>query len=193
MASRCRHIEVPFSLTSERAKHPLGLSLQRPLTKGVPSAPGAAVTGDWREIPQRSVGDKPLGNNERHAADRGIRPKLSRPRNQYHERYRGCSTTSILGIVTMPTQLSPLTLKGAPAAPRAWAAHLPGKPSASLLNRFGKPFLAQSLEVISIGDTGVGLVAIQWTLHGTHTGPLTDGTPPTGHKVSYPGGFLHSG
>ena len=44
-----------------------------------------------------------------------------------------------------------------------------------------------SLELISIGDTGGGLVAIQWILHGTHTGPLMDGTPPTGRKVSYPG------
>jgi steroid delta-isomerase-like uncharacterized protein len=44
-----------------------------------------------------------------------------------------------------------------------------------------------SLEIISIGDTGRGLVAIQWMLHGTHTGPLMDGTPPTGRKVSYPG------
>src|SRR3984893_5483502 len=44
-----------------------------------------------------------------------------------------------------------------------------------------------SLEIISIGDTGGGLVAIQWILHGTHTGPSMDGTPPTGRKVSYPG------
>ena len=44
-----------------------------------------------------------------------------------------------------------------------------------------------SLEIISIGDTGGGLIAIQWILHGTHTGPLMDGTPPTGRKVSYPG------
>jgi len=44
-----------------------------------------------------------------------------------------------------------------------------------------------SLEIISIGDTGGGLVAIQWILHGTHTGPLMDETPPTGRKVSYPG------
>ena len=44
-----------------------------------------------------------------------------------------------------------------------------------------------SLEIISIGDTGGGLVAIQWILHGTHTGPLMDGIPPTGRKVSYPG------
>jgi steroid delta-isomerase-like uncharacterized protein len=44
-----------------------------------------------------------------------------------------------------------------------------------------------SLEVISIGDTGGGLVAIQWILHGSHTGPLMDGTPPTGRTVAYPG------
>jgi len=50
-----------------------------------------------------------------------------------------------------------------------------------------KAFPDASLEVISIGDTGGGLVAIQWILHGTHTGPLMDGTPPTGRKVSYPG------
>jgi steroid delta-isomerase-like uncharacterized protein len=50
-----------------------------------------------------------------------------------------------------------------------------------------KAFPDASLELVSIGDTGGGLVAIQWILHGTHTGPLMDGTPPTGRKVSYPG------
>jgi steroid delta-isomerase-like uncharacterized protein len=50
-----------------------------------------------------------------------------------------------------------------------------------------KAFPDVSLEIVSIGDTGGGLVAIQWILHGTHTGPLMDGTPPTGRKVSYPG------
>ena len=43
------------------------------------------------------------------------------------------------------------------------------------------------LEVISRGDTGGGLVAVQWVLHGTHTGPFMDGTPPTGRAVAYPG------
>src|SRR5258708_39788507 len=43
-----------------------------------------------------------------------------------------------------------------------------------------------SLEVISIGDTGGGLVPIQWLLHGTHTGPLMDGGPPTGRPVASP-------
>ena len=44
-----------------------------------------------------------------------------------------------------------------------------------------------SLEIISRGDTGGGLVALQWVLHGTHTGPFMDGTAPTGRTVAYPG------
>ena len=44
-----------------------------------------------------------------------------------------------------------------------------------------------SLEIISRGDTGGGLVAVQWVLHGTHTGPFMDGTAPTGRTVAYPG------
>jgi steroid delta-isomerase-like uncharacterized protein len=44
-----------------------------------------------------------------------------------------------------------------------------------------------SLEIISSGDTGGGLVATQWVLHGTHTGQLMDGNPPTGPNVAYPG------
>jgi predicted ester cyclase len=43
-----------------------------------------------------------------------------------------------------------------------------------------------SLE-ISVSVTLEGGIAIQWMLHGTHTGPLMDGTPPSGRKVSYPG------
>ena len=43
-----------------------------------------------------------------------------------------------------------------------------------------------SLEVISRGDTGGGLVASQVVLHGTHTGPYFDGSPPTGRAVTYP-------
>jgi steroid delta-isomerase-like uncharacterized protein len=41
-------------------------------------------------------------------------------------------------------------------------------------------------EVISRGDTGGGLVATQFVLHGTHTGPFMDGTPPTGRTVAFP-------
>jgi hypothetical protein len=56
-----------------------------------------------------------------------------------------------------------------------------------------KAFPDLSLEIISIGDTGGGLVAIQWILHGTQTGPLMDGTPPTGLQSLLSGGFLRSG
>src|SRR5262245_57846356 len=48
-------------------------------------------------------------------------------------------------------------------------------------------YLDMSLEIISRGDTGGGLVATQWVLHGTLTGPYMDGTPPTGRAVAYPG------
>jgi steroid delta-isomerase-like uncharacterized protein len=41
-------------------------------------------------------------------------------------------------------------------------------------------------EVISRGDIGGGLVATELMLHGTHTGPFMDGTPPTGRTVTYP-------
>jgi SnoaL-like domain len=36
-----------------------------------------------------------------------------------------------------------------------------------------------SFEIVSIGDTGGGLVATQWLGRATNTGPLADGSPPT--------------
>jgi predicted ester cyclase len=47
-------------------------------------------------------------------------------------------------------------------------------------------FPDMSLEVISIGDTGGGLVALQWVLRGTNTGKLGGGTPATGRRVTLP-------
>ena len=44
-----------------------------------------------------------------------------------------------------------------------------------------------SLDLISIGDLGGGLVALEWVAHGTNTGPFPDGTPATGRKVTFPG------
>jgi steroid delta-isomerase-like uncharacterized protein len=44
-----------------------------------------------------------------------------------------------------------------------------------------------SFEIVSIGDTGGGLVASQWLARGTNTGPLADGIPPTGRPVTVPG------
>ena len=50
-----------------------------------------------------------------------------------------------------------------------------------------------SVELITVGDTGGGLVAIQWVLRGTHTGTLLGGTAATGRTVTLPGALLHSG
>jgi steroid delta-isomerase-like uncharacterized protein len=47
-----------------------------------------------------------------------------------------------------------------------------------------------SLDLISIGDAGGGLVALQWVAHGTNTGAFPDGTPATGRKVTFPGASL---
>jgi steroid delta-isomerase-like uncharacterized protein len=44
-----------------------------------------------------------------------------------------------------------------------------------------------SFEIVSIGDTGGGLVAWQWLASGTNSGPLADGSPPTGRSVTLPG------
>jgi steroid delta-isomerase-like uncharacterized protein len=60
----------------------------------------------------------------------------------------------------------------------------------ALADFFKKLFTAYPdlrLEVINSGDTGGGLVGTQWVLHGTHTGPFMDGTPPTGHTATCPG------
>jgi steroid delta-isomerase-like uncharacterized protein len=44
-----------------------------------------------------------------------------------------------------------------------------------------------SLDLISIGETGGGLVALEWVFHGTNTDAFPDGTPATGRRVSCPG------
>ena len=44
-----------------------------------------------------------------------------------------------------------------------------------------------SVEIISTGDTGGGLVATQWVMHATNTGTLPDGTPATGRTVALRG------
>jgi len=44
-----------------------------------------------------------------------------------------------------------------------------------------------SVEIISTGDTGAGLVATQWVMHATNTGTLPDGTPATGRTVTLHG------
>jgi steroid delta-isomerase-like uncharacterized protein len=64
---------------------------------------------------------------------------------------------------------------------------LTGKAIADFAKSVWTAYPDMSLEIVSRGDTGGGLVAVQWILHGTHTGPLMDGTRPSGRTVAYPG------
>jgi steroid delta-isomerase-like uncharacterized protein len=63
---------------------------------------------------------------------------------------------------------------------------LKGQTLADFFKSLFKAFPDLRLEVISRGDIGGGLVARQFVLHGTQTGPFVDGTPPTGRTVAYP-------
>jgi steroid delta-isomerase-like uncharacterized protein len=63
---------------------------------------------------------------------------------------------------------------------------LTGKAIANFAKSVWTAYPDASLEIISKGDTGEGLVATQFVLHGTHTGPYFDGSPPTGRTVAYP-------
>lgn len=63
---------------------------------------------------------------------------------------------------------------------------LTGKAIADFAKSVWTVYSDASLEIISRGDTGGGLVASQTVLHGTHTGPYFDGSPPTGRTVAYP-------
>jgi len=62
------------------------------------------------------------------------------------------------------------------APPRAGATPLTGQAIANFAKKLFTAYPDMSLEIISLGDTGGGLVASQWVLHGTHTGPYSDGT-----------------
>ena len=75
---------------------------------------------------------------------------------------------------------------GTYSAPRA-GAPLTGKAIADYAKAVWRAYPDMSIEIISTGDTGGGLIATQWVLHGTNTGPYFDGTPPTGRTVTLPG------
>ena len=75
---------------------------------------------------------------------------------------------------------------GTYSAPRAGEA-LTGKAISDYAKAVFRAYPDVSLEIISSGDTGGGLVATRWVLHGTHTGPYFDGSPPTGRTVILPG------
>jgi steroid delta-isomerase-like uncharacterized protein len=76
---------------------------------------------------------------------------------------------------------------GTYGAPRAGSQALTGQAIADYAKKVFTAYPDMSLEIISIGDTGGGLVASQWVLHGTHTGPYFDGSPPTGRTLTLPG------
>ena len=63
---------------------------------------------------------------------------------------------------------------------------LKGQALADFFKSLFKAYPDLRLEVISRGDVGGGLIARQFVLHGTHTGPFMDGTPATGRTVAYP-------
>jgi hypothetical protein len=42
-----------------------------------------------------------------------------------------------------------------------------------------------SLDLVSIGDMGGELIALQWVAHGTNTAAFPDGTPATGRKSRF--------
>ena len=75
---------------------------------------------------------------------------------------------------------------GTYSAPRAGQA-LTGQAIANYVKALSTAYPDFSIETISSGDTGSGLVASQWVFHGTHTGPYFDGTPPTGRTLTLPG------
>ena len=74
---------------------------------------------------------------------------------------------------------------GTYSAPRAGEA-LTGQAIAEFAKKAFTAYPDWSAEIITIGDTGGGLVATQWVLHGTHTGPYFDGSPPTGRTLTLP-------
>src|SRR6266446_178206 len=92
------------------------------------------------------------------------------------------------GIATIPMPLSPYMLRAEHIPlPGAGQAALTGKAIADYAKAVWRAYPDMSLDIISSGDTGAGLVATQWVLHGTHTGPYFDGTPPAGRTVTLPG------
>jgi steroid delta-isomerase-like uncharacterized protein len=75
---------------------------------------------------------------------------------------------------------------GTYSAPRA-GKELTGKAIADYAKAVWTAYPDMSIEIVSRGDTGGGLIASQWVLHGTHNGPYFDGTPPTGRTLTLPG------
>jgi len=91
------------------------------------------------------------------------------------------------GTGTMPTPLVAVYAEGGTYHTPRFDHPLKGKALADFIKSVLTAFPDLRFEVISRGDTGGGLVAVQLVLHSTHTGSFMDGTPPTGRKVTYTG------
>ena len=64
---------------------------------------------------------------------------------------------------------------------------LTGKAIANYAKAVWAAYPNASVELITASDAGAGLVAVQWVMRGTNTGPLPDGTPATGRPVTLRG------
>src|SRR6516162_6824735 len=91
------------------------------------------------------------------------------------------------GTATMPMRSSRSSQKGAPTVIPSPARALPAKPFGGFAKGVFTTFPDAAVEIVSIGDTGGGLVATQWLARATNTGPLADGSPPTGRPLTLPG------
>lgn len=80
------------------------------------------------------------------------------------------ATFSPDGTYTHPTSKGPLS----------------GEALASYVNGLAAAFPDFSFEIVSAAPAGEGMVAAQWLMKGTNTGPFA-GAPPTGQSVALPG------
>jgi len=81
----------------------------------------------------------------------------------------------------------PLFVEGGTSSNPLSGQGLTGQAIASFAKALFTAYPDASFEIVSIGDTGGGLVAWQWLARGTNTGPLADGSSPTGRSVTLPG------
>ena len=107
----------------------------------------------------------------------GIRLITLTLRNQYDERYRGRTRAqnnfNSWNRHDADAIVAAYANGGTYRTPRMEHS-LTGQAIGDFAKSVWTAFPDASLEVISIGDTGGGLVAIQWILHGTHSGPLRE-------------------
>jgi steroid delta-isomerase-like uncharacterized protein len=81
----------------------------------------------------------------------------------------------------------PLFVEGGTSSNPLAGQGLTGQAIASFAKALFTAYPDASFEIVGIGDTGGGLVAWQWLARGTNTGPLADGSSPTGRSVTLPG------